>query len=88
MANETDWFAGLRTKEAKHQRCFWRRVGFCAAGLILAIILFLITGCAEAPKKKDPKVCYLGLIGQTEEGMTVVLSQCITMEEFKAAQGK
>jgi hypothetical protein len=75
-----------RPDDSMHDRCYWRRVGF---GLFIAIALAVIFaplyGCATE-KKPDPQVCYLKLLGNTEEGFSVVLQQCVTPEEFRAAQ--
>lgn len=38
MAQETDWFAELQTNEARHERCFWRRVAALAIGGFLAAV--------------------------------------------------
>lgn len=59
----------------------WIAMLGCLAWLVLSI-----SGCADAPKVNEPKVCYLKLLGNTEEGFSVVLQQCVTPEEFKAAQ--
>ena len=95
MAHETDWDQDLRSEEARQQRCYFRRVAgvlLGSAGLVAIVVVAFValSGCAavEPQKKREPEVCYLGLIGQTEEGMTVVLSQCMTMEAFKESQKK
>lgn len=77
-------------EEKKQERCYWRRVGFLG-WLAIALILIaipMLTSCAAEPQKKEPQVCYLGLIGQTEEGYTVVMQQCISQEAFKESQKK
>lgn len=74
-------------EEKQQVRCYWRRVGFSIfAAIALALILVpLLTGCATTD---EPKVCYLGLMGQTEQGMVVVMQHCMSQEQFKAAQQK
>lgn len=49
------------------------------------VLLTLAVGCATE-QKAEPQVCYLKLMGQTEEGYTVVMQACVTPEQFKAAQ--
>jgi hypothetical protein len=83
--NDTEWFEG-QTDE-RLERCYWRRVGFAIfLGICLAIIFAPLYGCATEKKADDPRVCYLKLLGNTEEGFSVVLQQCVTPEEFRAAQ--
>ena len=44
----TEWFEGRSVDEQKHERCFWRRVGFVIfAALALAMLLAPLGGCAE-----------------------------------------
>lgn len=73
--------------EEQQQRCYWRRVGF---GLFFAMVLVLIlvpllAGCAST---EEPKICYMQVLGRTEEGYTVVAQQCMTQEQFKEIQSK
>ena len=57
--------------------------------LVIACVLFLATGCAtEEPKSTGPRteVCLLQILGQTESGVPVVKSTCVTPEEFAKSQ--
>lgn len=80
---ETEWFEGLRDPM---ERCYWRRIGFLIfAALALAVIFGPLMGCATQ-KEADVKVCYMKLMGSTEEGYSVVAQHCVSAEEFQAAQ--
>lgn len=48
--------------------------------LLVALLLF---GCAGT---RDAEVCYLKLMGQTEDGFTVVAQQCMTPAAFAESQ--
>lgn len=90
MSQNTRWFHDLTTDEAKHERCYWLRIGLSLfVFLALAVILSPLVGCATQPKPEDGtwnRVCYERPLGQTEEGHLVVLHSCVTIEAFKAAQ--
>ena len=82
---DTDWFEG-RTAEEKHERCYWRRVGFVIfLAIAFALILGPLMGCATA-EEVTAKVCYMRHIGKTEEGYTIVLQACQSPESFAASQ--
>src|SRR5690349_20600952 len=53
---DTDWFAELRTEEAKHQRCFWRRVG--------ALVFTLLLVAIAAALLLYPKKAHAGLVAR------------------------
>ena len=80
---DTDWFEG-RTAEEKHERCYWRRVGFVIFFAIAgALLLGPLMGCATDPVAQ---VCYMRHMGRTEEGYTVVMQACQSPEDFQAGQ--
>ena len=85
---QQEWFAGLRTEEAKHQRCFWRRVGFGLAALIILSAIALLAGCASGKEAKEdePRICFLKSMGRTEDGMVVVAQHCMSQEAFQEMQ--
>lgn len=87
MAYETNWFEDQSVEKA-HQRCFWRRIGFgIFFAIAAALLLFpMLTGCAAG--KDDPKVCFIQLMGQSEEGYTVIAQQCMSPEQFTEMQKK
>ena len=79
----------MSPQEAKHQRCYWRRIGLGLFALLLVLVIVApLAGCAGQPAKDTPwhRVCYEKPVGQTEDGTLVVLHSCVTIEEFKAAQ--
>jgi hypothetical protein len=80
-------WAEFEQEEKPAERCFWREV-VCAflIGAILAVIFGPLVGCASESPSPRTEVCYMRLLGSTEDGMSVVMSACVTPEEFKAAQ--
>src|SRR5690349_18681993 len=61
-------------------------LGFCwgCAGALLLLAL----GCSSNPTAKEEevwqRVCYEKPLGQTEDGLLVVLHACLTAEQFQA----
>jgi len=60
----------------------WLGVIACVIGILGSL------GCATPKESPSPRteVCYLRLLGQTEDGMSVVATHCMTPEQFKGAQ--
>lgn len=86
MSEDTNWFAGVN--DDQYERCYWRRIGFIIfATLALALIFAPLMGCAtkETPANRT-EVCFMSMMGQTEEGYSVVATHCMTPEAFKAQQ--
>ena len=94
MSQDTEWFSGC-TQNAND--CTQKRNTILPLILwagVVACVLFIafgLSGCASEPKevpKSGPRVevCYLQLLGQTEDGMSVVAQQCVTPAEFTASQ--
>jgi hypothetical protein len=84
--DDTEWIYG-RTAEQKHERCYWRRVGFVIFLAIAgAIVLGPLMGCAASPPEVVAQVCYMRALGRTEDGHTVVLQACQSPEAFQAGQ--
>lgn len=74
----------LRSDEARHERCYWRRVGFFIfLGLVIGMLLGPLYGCSTEMRSE---VCYLRLLGKTEQGYTVVAQACQSPEAFAASQ--
>ena len=78
----------LTSREAKEQRrALWKRafMGFCI-GCALALIMLALPGCASQVAQKEEvwqRVCYEKPLGQTEDGLLVVLHACLTAEQFQ-----
>ena len=69
MSEEKDWFAG-RTGDDPRERCFWRRVGAAVfLGLVLALFVGLLHGCA-APVPYCEK--YQAMLGSDQNGQPVL----------------
>jgi hypothetical protein len=85
MSQDTRWFADSQNGTDSRPIIFPLIAWLAAIGFLI-VFLVLLAGCATEKKPNDPKVCYLKLLGQTEEGYTVVVQQCVTTEEFQAAQ--
>lgn len=49
----------------------------------ICLLLLLLAGCAST---EEPKVCFMRMVGQTEDGWTVAAQHCITPEAFQASQ--
>ena len=74
----------FHNEDAKQERNYWRRVAFWFLfALVIALVLIPLGGCSTT---EDPKVCFMSVMGQTEEGYTVVAQQCMTQEAFKELQ--
>ena len=80
---ETEWFEGYGV-------CPMRKT--IAPYWVLVLVIFLLGVLLwNAPVTANPSnhplmVCYMKLIGTTDEGYTVVAQQCETAEEFRASQ--
>lgn len=85
---DTDWFA--ERQEDQQERCFRWRVGFAIfAALATALVLIpMLAGCSSVPDIHPPdnKICFVQLIGKTEEGWSVLAERCMTPEQFEASQ--
>lgn len=56
-------------------------------GALLTILLILLAGCATpAPSEPETHVCFMKLLGHTEQGYSVVTQQCMTPEAFAESQ--
>lgn len=56
--SETEWFQELRTDEARHERSYWRRVGFAIfLGIVLGVLMLPLHGAqaAEVFRNTDDK---------------------------------
>lgn len=57
---------------------------------IIGCVIFLLAGCATEPKEasKSPRseVCLLQLLGQTDSGVPVVRTTCVSPEAFAESQ--
>ena len=79
---DTDWFADSVEHHRKTILPYW-------ALALLILCVGLLFGCAPQTKAEPQHplmVCYMKLIGQTDEGYSVVAQQCETAEEFRASQ--
>ena len=55
--------------------------------LVAVLLLFGCSSTSQPPAQKPHlMVCYMKLLGQTEEGYTVASQYCVTAEEFAASQ--
>lgn len=54
-------------------------------GVILAVLVLMagLSGCATT---EESKVCFMKLLGQTEQGYSVVVQSCMTPEQFAESQ--
>jgi len=78
-----EWFEGRSVDEPESRftvlpALFW-------IALIATALLFL-QGCATAKEGPREEVCFLQLIGRTQDGLSVVKSMCVTEEQFIEAQ--
>lgn len=80
MAHETEWFHGNSVD--------WEPVVIAAGRLskyaALILLLLLIVGCAAT--EPEARICFVQLVGQTEQGLTVIAQQCMTPEAFAESQ--
>lgn len=81
---------GWTAQEEKQVRCYWRRVGF---GFFLAVaaalvLIPMLAGCSSLPDihPPDDKICFVQLIGKTDEGWSVLAERCMTPEAFERSQ--
>ena len=53
--------------------------------IFLVGLLLILPGCAT---KEEPRseVCFLQLLGRTQDGLSVVASQCVSPEAFAESQ--
>ena len=49
------------------------------------LFVLLLTGCA-APAVRDPEVCFVKVMGTTEDGSMVVATLCMTPKAFEESQ--
>ena len=83
--DDTEWFYGR--SDDRHERCYWRRVGFVLfLAFAAALLLGPLMGCATEAPSPVAQVCYMRALGQTEDGHMVVLQACQSPEEFQAGQ--
>ena len=86
---EHTYFDGRCVDEEERiaRRCYWRRVGFVIfLSAAVALILGPLLGCATAEEEMVAKVCYMRVMGRTEDGNTVVMQACQSPESFKSSQ--
>ena len=59
----------------------------CWIGFVLGLIFVLaaLSGCASSPSPRS-EVCFLRLLGTTDDGLSVVRSVCMTPEQFAESQ--
>jgi hypothetical protein len=75
--DNTEWFEGLRTDEAKHERSYWRRVGFAIfLGILIGVLMGPLYGCAQTFQG----LCAVKPIGKNENGHTVLATYCEAKE--------
>lgn len=79
---ETPWFHDRHVDEPEQDETGKRFYQF-RVGALLAILIVILAGCATA---RDAEVCYVKPMGNTEEGLIVVLQQCLTPEAFAESQ--
>lgn len=81
MSVLTEWFEGHQVDD-ELERVYWGRV---VTELACAVCLgLLLAGCASPSPRSE--VCFLRLLGNTEDGMSVVAQACMTPEEFAESQ--
>lgn len=81
-----NWTEYEDEQETPAERCFWRKVGYAIfIGFALAVILGPLVGCAtkEGPRNE---VCMFRLLGNTQDGMPVVATTCVSPEAFAESQ--
>lgn len=79
-----DYFYGI-TERMSPRPLIFPLVAWLAAIGFIVVLLILISGCSSSPSPRT-EVCYLRLLGHTEDGMSVVTQACVTPEEFKESQ--
>lgn len=89
MAQDTEWFEGRRPDPPQHDySVILNRVLIVLALIAGSVFVSILAGCSSPPVEQKPHlmVCYMKLLGQTEEGYTVASQYCVTAEEFAASQ--
>lgn len=63
---------------------------FIWLGLVAALGMLIVglSGCATAPAEPAAQVCYLKMMGTTDDGCTVVMQACVSPEKFAEGQGR
>lgn len=86
-ATKQEWLDGLR--EYPRPIIFPLIAWLAAIGFVI-VLAVLVAGCATEPKEasKSPRseVCLLQLLGQTDSGVPVVRTTCVSTEEFAESQ--
>lgn len=61
---------------------------FIWLGIVAAAVMVIagLSGCAKPQKELVASVCYLRVMGTTEEGYTVVMQACQSPESFAESQ--
>lgn len=55
-------------------------------GLLAAALVALATGCASTPSAPEVRVCFMKMLGATEQGHSGVAQHCMTPEAFAETQ--
>lgn len=86
MSDEKEWFSGLHAEDRKMlslKVLKW----LVLAGIVLLAFAGL-SGCATTATAPEPQmsVCFMKLMGMTEDGTTVVAQSCMSPEAFAETQ--
>lgn len=86
MSALTNWFEG-RSVDEHYQRCDWTRIVLeIGCAVIAGILLAGLPGCATTEEGPRASVCTFQLVGQTSSGLPVVITTCVTPEQFAESQ--
>lgn len=67
------------------ERDFWRQVGIrLFVVLALGAILAPLYGCATT--EPEVRVCFMHMMGRTQQGLSVVAQHCMSKEAFEETQ--
>lgn len=81
---DSEWFQGRSVDE--HEVAYWGRViTEIACAVIAGIILGGISGCATK-EEAQLQYCFLEYVGETDGGLSVVKSICLSPEAFAESQ--
>ena len=79
MSQDVEWFEGHSVDQDPKTILplpFW--------AALIAVALVLLQGCATP--QPESRVCFMGMMGRTDGGLSVVKTLCMTEEQFAESQ--